>query len=487
MKHISDIKKYERCEKLLWNAKKYPQPFLAFVYYGENINELALQKLGIDNYLKGEKGDDNNKFFDNKDKYQCFMGIRFEYHDLRVKVPLMIKEKEGYQLYFNYAACFPKEHEAQSIADTLWVLNGLNIKVNDVKIIHLNSEYVLKDSLNPNELLIISNHFYTDKNRKGSLINDAINKRSRDLDPVLNDIDNVLSMDNIEKERTNNCTKKNKCMFFDYCFPKTCDTSIFNLVSSAKKFDLYHAGKDTIDKIDFDEIEGTRHQFAQYCSAISGKTYFDYDAVSSFFESVSYPISYLDFEWETFAYPPYEGMKPYDVLTFQYSLHIEYDDGKLDHKEYLGKNDCRKEFIERLIEDIPKVGSIMCYNVEGAEKLRLRQLVELYPEYEDELRKIWERMIDLAIPFANGLIYDNRMAGMFSLKKLVEIFTDYNYSDLEISHGVEAVREYIRLCKQNEPNEELVDSLLKYCGMDTYAEYLIYHKIKDKLKENGYA
>lgn len=482
MKHIGDIRKYERCEKLLWNAKRYPQPFLAFVYYGEDTIDLAAKKLGLVNTLRGTRGDGNEVFFNNEEKYDAFLSIRFEYNDLRVRIPVMVKNGEGYDLYFTYPNCYPKESEAQGLADTLWVLNQLNIKYNFVKAIYLNAKYVRKDQLDVDELMLVSDYLYNDKNHPGDKIMNLIERRNRNLTPILKRMDDIIKMDKVEKERSQICTKRSKCLYFNQCFEEDKPTSIFNLVNSSHKFELYSKGIKTIDQLDFDDIEGTRHQFAQYMAAKSNKMYFNNDGIRSFFSEVKYPISYLDFEWETFAYPPYKGMKPYDVLAFQYSLHIEDEDGKVKHKQYLGKGDCRLDFIKNLLKDLPHDGTIMCYNVEGAEKLRLKQLAKVYPEYKEVLQSVWERMLDLAIPFANGLIYDNRQAGMYSLKKLVEIFTDYDYKNLEISHGIQAVREYIKLQAEKEPDRNLIDNLYKYCSMDTYAEYLMYHFILDHIE-----
>lgn len=484
MKRISDIKKMERCDKLLWLSKKMPQAFSPYVFYNEDIYELTKKKLNIERCFEGKTGDDNEAFFANEKDYYAFSKVRFTYEGLRIRIPLMIRKRKRYNIYFLYASCFPKESEAQTIADHLWVLKQLGIKVNKVYTIHLNSEYIREDELDVEKLLIVNDHFYNDKNHLGLEIKDALKMKKRDLTNILKEMDAILEKDHIEKERTNICTRRNKCPYFDTCFstPNE-DTSILNLVSCSKKFKLLDEGKSDISMIDIEEVEGTRHQFAQILAAKTKQLVFDPYAVENFFKDVTYPISYLDFEWETYAYPPYKEMKPFDVLTFQYSLHVEESDGTLTHSEYLGRKDCRIAFIEKLLQDVPKEGTIMCFNVEGAEKLRLKQLAKQFPQYEEDLKNIWTRMIDLSIPFSNGLIYDNRMAGMYSLKKLVSIFTDYNYADLDISHGVEAVRNYRHLDEKDESTrKEILKELLEYCAMDTYAEYLIYHWILEKIE-----
>ncbi len=484
MWHVSDIKKFERCNKLMWLSKKQPQKFVPYIFLNENIYDLSKQLLRISNYFEGSRNEGNDAFFAHEQAYDSFINVRFEFHTLRVKVPIMLKGEKGYRIYFLFSSCRPKEGEAQCFADTLWVLNNLGIHVEDVYAIHLDAQYVRKKQLDVDELLIINDHLFNEKNHKGRSIAHLIRTFYRDCTPVLNKMTETMNLEEINKKRTSVCTRRNKCNYFNTCFQiEEQDTSILNLVSCSSKFQMYESGIMDIKDVDITTIEGTRHQLAQIIAAQSNELVFDTFAVESFFKDVTYPISYLDFEWEAYAYPPYVGMKPYDVLTFQYSLHIESSEHTLVHKEYLGRRDCRVEFIERLIQDVPKQGSIMCFNVDGAEKLRLTQLADQFPQYKTELKQIWERMIDLSIPFSSGLIYDNKMAGTYNLKTLVSIFTDYNYADLDISHGMDAVKAYRMMDEATEEQEWELKQLLAYCAMDTYAEYLIYHFILNEIQK----
>ena len=118
--------------------------------------------------------------------------------------------------------------------------------------------------------------------------------------------------------------------------------------------------------------------------------------------------------------------------------------------------------------------------MEGAEKLRLTQLAHQFPEYEEQLRQIWERMVDLSLPFSTGNIYDLKMAGHYSLKTLVPIFSDYTYSDLDISYGIDAVEKWRAYVQASGEEKQIIyKQLEEYCGMDTYAEYIVYHALKD--------
>lgn len=49
-----------------------------------------------------------------------------------------------------------------------------------------------------------------------------------------------------------------------------------------------------------------------------------------------WPLNFIDFETSTVALPFFEGMLPYEQVAFQFSHHVIYEDGRIDHaNEYL--------------------------------------------------------------------------------------------------------------------------------------------------------
>lgn len=490
MIHVSDIKKYERCEKLYALSQIDPRPFVPFVYYNENMKELCKEYFMIQEYFEGKANDDGAIALSALDHYDVLMQARFCYGDIRIKLPLMIREEDAWNVYFTFASVYPKEGEAQTLADTMAVVEKLHIPVHNVYAIHLNEHYVRKGELDIKKLLVISECLYNAKHHANHKIIDLIKRFSRDVFIYPEQLQETLLKEEIPSIRCNACTRGSKCIYYDTCFEQpTSDTSILHLVQSSKKYDLLASGVSQIQDVDAYSIEGTRHQYAQIMAAKLGGLYIDRVAVKHWVQrSIHYPISYLDFEWETYAYPPYDGMKPYDVLAFQYSLHVEDTHGAdLRHYEFIGTKDCRVEFMERLLQDMPTQGTILVFNMDGAEKLRLKQLSEQFPQYAIQLMSLCDRMVDLSLPFSTGNIYDNRMIGFFSLKKLVTIFSDYNYKDLEISYGMDAVRAWRLLDNlEDEESEQMKRALFAYCAMDTYAEVLVFHKIKELLEQRGY-
>ncbi|MDO5109326.1 MAG: DUF2779 domain-containing protein, partial [Erysipelotrichaceae bacterium] len=131
-------------------------------------------------------------------------------------------------------------------------------------------------------------------------------------------------------------------------------------------------------------------------------------------------------------------------------------------------------------KDIPAEGTVIAYNAEGAEKIRIRELAELFPHLREDLLKINERMEDLQLPFESGVIYDVRMRGQWSLKMIMNMMDDPGYQDLDIQQGMDAVFQWRSLDLSDHPEnkEEIIENLKAYCGMDSYAMTVVYSWLK---------
>ncbi len=489
MYHISDIKKLERCKRLFWLSRRKSQEYMTFVNYNESMSDLVKERLMLCNDIfEGKPNDDPALAMEAYKEKKVLLNARFAYEELRIKVPVLIQENDTTIMYMTYRSCYPKEADAQYIADTVSILELLDIYVDEIYAIHLNADYVRGKDLDVFSLLEISDVLYNSHNHKGHKIMDLVNEKKRNIIEVIHVMKQIDTQEDVAVKRTTACTRGNKCPFYGECFTEEVSvTSITNLVQSQHKYAMKEDGITRLKDADLNRIEGSRHQYAQIMADRNDGLYVDRSALRVWRkEHIKYPISYLDFEWETYAFPPYEGMKPYDVLTFQFSLHVEKEKGsQLTHTGFIGEGDCREQFIQELLDSVPKEGTIMVFNMEGAEKLRLRQLAKQFPQYEEQLKSLWERMVDLSLPFSTGNIYDVRMAGMFSLKVLVPIFSDYRYEDLAISYGMDAVAKWrIYQTSQGKEKETIYKELTQYCSMDTYAEYIVYHALERIIDAN---
>ena len=471
MVHITDIKKFLRCERIYFYSKDESGAFLPYLRSDESINDLIIKYFGIDNYFMGIRNDSNDKFFNEKDNYDWFSHPRFTDGELRINIPYMHKIDESYDIYFVYYGTQIKDLDLINYRISIKVLKKLDLSINNIYVIRLNENYVNNGAIEVDKLFIVEDSF---KDRK---IIDIIKDDDIDYEEIIDKMNSCNALIH-EANKCKYCRQNGLCDYYTYCFPneeKIEDDSVLTLVSSKYKNKMFDSGIKTLKDVDLNLIEGNRVQFAQIKASQNGGLYIDKPAMRQWLNDVNErPISFIDFEWDRYLIPPYANMKPMDVLCFEFALYYIDENGNMEHRTFVGTGDCRKEFVEGLLEYVPKKGPILAYNADGAEKLRLEELGIMFPEYQDGLQNINNRFVDLATPFIDGLIYDTRMAGNYTLKKLVDIVSDYSYSDLEIYDGMEAVYNWRNIDKGSNNEEEIVNNLKEYCSLDAYGLFLVY-------------
>lgn len=479
--HISDIKKFLRCERIYFYSKDENNAFQPYLRSDESINDLLVDYLNIEDCFKGVKNDKPERFINELNNYEWFSHPRLADGDLRLNIPFLHKVDNGFDVYFVYYGTVVKELDLITYRISLKVLQKNNININNVYVVYLNGEYVNNGEIETDKL------FLTTSTYKEELIKDLILEGDCDYENIIM----KMNDDSIIKKpakKCKYCRQNGLCDYYVECFPneeRIEDDSILTLVSSKNKNQMFEEGIRCLKDADIEQIEGNRVQYAQIMASKNGGLFIDKPALKQWLSQIdSKPISFIDFEWDRYLIPPYKNMRPMDVLCFEFALYYLDENGNLEHRTFVGTGDCRKEFIEGLIEYLPKVGPILAYNADGAEKIRLEELAVMFPEYSEKLSQIKNRFVDLAIPFVDGIIYDIRMKGNYTLKKLVDIVSDYSYKDLEIYDGMEAVYNWRNIDKGSDDEQKIIDNLKQYCSLDAYGLFLVYKWLIKLMVEN---
>lgn len=486
MTHVSDILHCQKCPRFGWDLYHKKGIHEKYFHMIAPFSALWKKYLKVEDAVSGQTGDSNADTLKKMADCDVIVFARFSYRECRTQIPVLIKKEKGYHAIYPYLNCNPKDTETlrMKLDERIALTQGISIISHEI--VYINKDYVRSDDLEVEKLFERGSKFFNRRNNPAKDIQECLDAMDIDLDAMINETLGILQGEQPSLKRNKTCTAGRRCLYYDECFEdqELPDDSIVFLTTSQHKLNAFEQGCVHIRDMEPSLLEGYRLQYAQYMASLNG-CFLDKAALSHWIDSVQYPISYLDFEWDTFGVPPYKGMKPFDVLCFQYSLHIEEEDHTLRHTDFFGTRDCRKDFIESLIDSLPKEGSILVYNMEGAEKLRLIQLGNQFPEYKDQLNAICERMIDLSKPFETGVYYENRMRGHYSLKSVLPVFTDeVSYQQLAIHDGLNAVSAY-RTFEEADPSQKkkIRQDIRNYCRMDTYAEYVVFHGLKKKLEE----
>ena len=79
--------------------------------------------------------------------------------------------------------------------------------------------------------------------------------------------------------------------------------------------------------------------------------------------------------------------------------------------------------------------------------------------------------------------YHYDMDGSFSIKKILPLFSDLNYQQLDVSNGVEALVTYSKFDQMSQEEYiEAYNSLVEYCKQDTWAMVEILHGLQSLSK-----
>lgn len=111
---------------------------------------------------------------------------------------------------------------------------------------------------------------------------------------------------------------------------------------------------------------------------------------------IQYPLHFIDFETCTMAVPFHKGMKPFQNVIFQWSCHTLYQDGRIEHSEWLNNTDYYPnfEFAKSLRNQIGNRGTILTWSQYENTQLRaIKNTLAESDDFDDELLKWLESII----------------------------------------------------------------------------------------------
>ena len=386
----------------------------------------------------------------------------FSHQDVFVKIDILHKGRTGWEIYEVKAGTKLAPVYVDDAALQYYVLTGAGIKVSKVFITYINKEYIRKGALDVQKLFT-SEDITKQVKEKQPFVIKQLKKQWRMLNGKLPKIDIGP-----------NCSKPYECDFSEHCWKHIPDDSVFDLYGNGiNPFDLYSQGIIKQKDIPLDLLNKKQRQ--QVVATRKKQNTFDRKNVREFFKTLSYPLYFLDFETFMSAIPLYDGLKPYQKVPFQYSLHCQNKKGgKLYHAEFLanpGLDPC-KPLLERLLAEIPEDACILTYNM-TFEKQVLTELATQFPKYKKTIKKWIDNIRDLMIPFHQRDVYFWKFKGSYSIKNVLPVLVpQLSYEGLEIANGGAAMDAYHQMCAAKDNHQELAQirkNLLAYCKLDTLA------------------
>lgn len=213
------------------------------------------------------------------------------------------------------------------------------------------------------------------------------------------------------------------CDYFGECLPGLPDHHVFTLYRGGKKIDsLLKRGVLSLESIPA-KISLSDRQSIQIQTIKSGKPWRSADLRRKLKAGIVYPFFFLDFEAVLDPIPEHPNQRPYEIMPFQWSCHVQRSaNSELEHYEFLmdRAGDPRPVFAESLLKCVENSGSVLVYS--SFERTTLKKLADALPKLKSKIKRLVARCSTYMLSSGTTTIIRNSKAHSLSSKSFLRWF-----------------------------------------------------------------
>ncbi len=400
----------------------------------------------------------------------------FQTFDLyaRCDVVAMHNDTGVIDLYETKSAASVKDEHIDDVAFQRLTCEESGYQVGRCFVITINGEYVRRGEVDPEQLFTATDVTEQVDQRLPSTAQQAKAARA-----YLNTVPIPSLLDYCDKNKLN-------CEFIQLHFPDLPDYTVFDIsfLKNEKRRQLLAEGVVGIVDVP-DDFPLSNKQRAQVDAAKSGAIFIDRGAIAERIEGWEYPLQFLDYETFAYAIPQFDGVRAYQQMCFQYSLHtIDSPGAKPRHSYFLsrGESDPPRAMAESLKQAMDgNIGTVLVW-YESFEKTRNSEMAAMYPDLAEFFEEVNSKTVDMMKVFSEKLYVHPEFKGRSSIKKVLPALRpDLSYKQLRIGDGLTATISWFRAVKwgsmANAEREAIFKGLEKYCELDTWAMVAIFEHL----------
>jgi hypothetical protein len=451
----------------------------AFEQYAEALFDSGVT-LGFDDYASYRDLPQRTRDAIERGEKTIFQG-RFEHEGLTFIGDIIDVVDEGMvDLYEIKSSTSAKPVYIDDLAFQLVVLEGCGYQVRNIAVIHVNAAYVRDGDIDPQHLTAT-----TDVTEAVKASRDVTRQRAHEA------LESLARGPDAEPDYGPDLADPNSfgewLEVYRYLFPPE-EGSVYQLCQLKPEL-LARLEQDGIMKISDipPDYQLKPKQTQQVEAARRGEPIIDRERIAAFIDELRYPLYFLDYETMSSLVPYFDGLRPYQQVPFQYSLHmLDAPDAELRHVEYLHRDysNPAPAVAAALREHLGPDGSIVTWNM-SFEKSCNDTMASLSPDHAEFLAEVNERIVDLMVPFSRGWYVDAGFHGSASIKSVLPVLAPHlSYKSLVVQEGGAAQRiwmETILEGKHEHDCAQILKDLSAYCTLDTLAMVEIYKYLKREL------
>lgn len=472
----SRITLFEQCPKRLWlsvhrlEVAEETSAVASGMRVGHDVGALACALVPDGQMIEADKGltaaaTETSRLLASGWSKPLFEAT-FVHDGVLVRVDLMLPGEDGWHVAEVKSTSGIKTYHLSDVATQLWVMRENRVPIASASIRHLNREFVLQEEGGFDGL-------FADTSVDHQI--DALIAGRQELVDAARE---TLAGPEPIRELGSHCSTPFSCSFQSYCgrdLPPAPQWPASLLPdATGKKVAAHYAALGSEDLLAIPANAMTSPKLARIHSAtLTGEPFHDAGAIADETSGWTYPRVFLDFETIQFAVPRWIGTRPFEQVPFQFSAHVQQDNGRTDHHCFLSTDgsDPRRGCGEALAR-LPDVGSVIAWNA-SFERGCLRTLARRFPDLAPALHSLADRTVDL-LPVVRRHYYHRDMRGSWSLKAVLPtVAPELDYGTLEgVKSGTEAQEAYLEAIDPGTSAARASDvrqALLDYCELDTRA------------------
>ncbi len=470
----TDFIKYLQCPQEFWLKHHKPELFekpslmLDHLFrQGNEVQKLARQL----------------KRFQTSENILVDAELTFQTAEFKARVDIVVTHADTaiIDIYEIKSSSSVKPEHIDDVAFQKMVAEKSGASVGRCYVITINNDYVGNGEVDAEQLFTISDE--NDITEKVAAVMESTERSAKD---AVSYLQSEIEPSLVEYAKSKHERKHEfECVMVRNFFPELPAYTVFHVprIHKPKLIALLEMGIINLNDIP-DTFELSEKQREYLAAAKSTELDIKREEIKERVDTWEYPLHFLDYETFQYAIPQFDGVKPFQQMCFQYSLHtIDAPGAEPRHSKFLAKDGEQNPPL-KLAEHMRKamqsgIGNVFVW-YEPFEKGRNSEMAEMFPEHADFFNEVNAKTVDLMKIFSERLYIDPKFKGSSSIKKVLPVLCpDFaKYSDLGISEGLTASISWYRAAKWDTLSEDerthIFADLEKYCALDTLAMVEIY-------------
>ena len=200
----------------------------------------------------------------------------------------------------------------EDVALQRYVYESAGLKIRNCSVCHVNNRYERHGAIEPEKLFAVED--VTEEIKEPLARVQGNLRRKRRV---------IVSRQRPGEAIGPHCTDPYECPLYEKCHERLPEDSVLTLTRiGAKGYELIDRGIVEIKRLPAG-MRLSAAQEIQVNAVRSGTPHISREAIAEFLGGLEYPLYFLDFETFQTAIPLYDGVRPYQQIPFQFSLHVQ--------------------------------------------------------------------------------------------------------------------------------------------------------------------